>query len=450
MARYMLTRQGQSEELIPETELPLEKDLHDVLTQHPQLLPAEDLGLGSLLVVGRESSLTSGYADLVLVDDHGHVCLAEVKKAGNPDTRQVVAQLLDYAAALWGQSLAEFDQGVVTPYLQSLAENDGLSDLLSHLGDAFDDPESGDERAPQILQRVEQTLETGDFTLVVAAPEIPLGVQRVLEYLNARGQRFYALEVSYFKGPTECFVPRLVVMPAATGPSAASSTPPIDRETFIERLPVHVHGAAAEFLDRAQEMGADITWNTYGPSIRVERDKTKQVAYLETKRLGVTIQPSSDFPEEPFATAARRLIEINVGHAQSWWHTAAWTDMTEAQASNLLAVALDLIADLVPATPWTELQTTRTVSFDRNDHNVWIKSVPKLSDLQGSRLRGELTHAPSRDTATVELVPLKAGAAGWRPRIVSRPAAEIWPPNVYEGQYELRIEAIAAPAEAAS
>lgn len=143
MARYMLTRQGSSEELIPETELPLEKDLHDVLTQHPQLLPAEDLGLSSLVVVGRESSLTSGYADLVLVDHQGHVCLVEVKKAGNPDTRHVVAQLLDYAAALWGQTIAQFDQGVVTPYLKS--GQDGPSDLLAHLGDAFDDPESGEE-----------------------------------------------------------------------------------------------------------------------------------------------------------------------------------------------------------------------------------------------------------------------------------------------------------------
>jgi hypothetical protein len=447
MARYMLTREGLSEELIPETELPLEKDLHDVLTQHPQLLPAEDLGLSSLVVVGRESSLTSGYADLVLVDDQGHVCLVEVKKAGNPDTRHVVAQLLDYAAALWGQTIAQFDQGVVTPYLKS--GQDGPSDLLAHLGDAFDDPESGEERAPQIMQRLEQTLETGDFTLVVAAPEIPLGVQRVLEYLNARGQRFYALEVSYFKGPTE-FVPRLVVMPAATGPSATSSTSPTDRVTFIDQLPVHVQGAAAEFLDRAQEIGADVTWNTYGPSIKVERDKTRQVAYLETKRLGITIQPSGDFPEEPFATAAQRLKTMNVGQPQSWWHTAAWTDMRESQASDVLAVGLDLIADLVPATAWTPLEPTRTVTFDRNDHNLWIKSVPELSDLQGIRLRGELTRLPSSDKATVELVPLKAGAAGWRPRIVTRPAAEIWPRNVYEGQYELRIEAVAADANPSS
>ena len=180
----------------------------------------------------------------------------EVKKSGNPDTRQVVAQLLDYAAALWGQTIAQFDQGVVVPYLSSLGGNETPSDLLSHLGYAFDDPESGDERAPLVIQRLQQTLETGDFTLVVAAPQVPVGVPRVLEYLNARGQRFYALEVSYFEGPAECFVPRLVVMPPVSGPSAAKTTTPIDRETFLDELPDHVQTEVAEFLDSARRRQA--------------------------------------------------------------------------------------------------------------------------------------------------------------------------------------------------
>lgn len=115
MTRFMLMRHGDAEpQLIPETPLPLEKDLHDVLTSHPALLPAEDLGLGRVVVAGRESSLVSGYADLVLVDEHGHLCLVEVKKAGNPDTRQVVAQLLDYAAALWGQRVAGASRAATT------------------------------------------------------------------------------------------------------------------------------------------------------------------------------------------------------------------------------------------------------------------------------------------------------------------------------------------------
>src|SRR3954463_5343045 len=123
MARFVLMRTAGAEpQLIRETALPLEKDLHDVLTRHPELIPAEDLMLGSLAVVGRESGLASGYADLVMIDEHGGVCLVEVKKEGNPDTRRVVAQLLDYAAALWGMSLAEFERDVLHAYLAAADE----------------------------------------------------------------------------------------------------------------------------------------------------------------------------------------------------------------------------------------------------------------------------------------------------------------------------------------
>ena len=75
---------GEEPRLIPERAIPLEKDLHDVLTEHPELIPAEDLQLGRLVVVGRESALASGYADLVCIDQDGDVCLVEVKKEGNP------------------------------------------------------------------------------------------------------------------------------------------------------------------------------------------------------------------------------------------------------------------------------------------------------------------------------------------------------------------------------
>jgi len=43
-----------------------------------------------MVVVGRESGLDSGYADLVLVDRAAQVCLVEVKKEGNLDTRRSV------------------------------------------------------------------------------------------------------------------------------------------------------------------------------------------------------------------------------------------------------------------------------------------------------------------------------------------------------------------------
>jgi hypothetical protein len=392
------------------------------------------------VVAGRESSLVSGYADLVLVDEHGHLCLVEVKKAGNPDTRQVVAQLLDYAAALWGQGIAEFETGVVVPYLATLG-SDAPGSLLDHLAAAFDDDlQGGEDRARSALDRLGQTLETGEFTLVVAAPDIPLGVQRVLEYLNARGQRFFAIEVSYFKGPVECFVPRLVVMPPVSAGTGGGTAPPMEPEVFLAALPDHIREPVEQFIPDAVAAGAEVAWLSYGPSFKVTRDKTRQVAYFETKRYAATIQASGGFPEEPFTEVAQRLAKLGVGAARSWWHIAPWSEMTSDQATEALGILLEGIAALTPEQRFEPVRPARVVSFERNDHNLWTKTAPELGDLHGRRLRGTLRRVATGDSGNVDLVPLKGDAPGWRPRFPQGDVELMWPAGAYEGEYELRIE----------
>src|SRR3954449_3661042 len=123
MSRFVVIRDGtvRSERLVEENAVPTEAALHEVLMRHPELVPATDLGFGRVATVGFEIRLTSGSADLVLLDDEGRVCIVEVKKEGNPDTRRVVAQLLDYAAALWGFTVEDFEQGVLK---RKLGEDD--------------------------------------------------------------------------------------------------------------------------------------------------------------------------------------------------------------------------------------------------------------------------------------------------------------------------------------
>ena len=118
MTRHVLIRRDNGEQLVSESIVPLERNLHDVLTSYPELVPSDDLGMGPAAVIGRESGLQSGYADLVLVDADARLCLVEVKKEGNPDTRRVVAQLIDYAAALWKMNAREFERTVLQPYLR--------------------------------------------------------------------------------------------------------------------------------------------------------------------------------------------------------------------------------------------------------------------------------------------------------------------------------------------
>lgn len=132
------------------------------LTKHPELIPASDIGMGSTVVVGRESGLASGYADLVLVDERGRLCVVEVKNEGNPDTRRVVAQLLDYAASLWGLTVDDFEQRVLHPLLSASGHPAPLPAVAEHVAETS---QPGGDNAGELAEQLAQTLAAGESRL---------------------------------------------------------------------------------------------------------------------------------------------------------------------------------------------------------------------------------------------------------------------------------------------
>lgn len=79
MTRHMLIcGEDEPERVIERATLPTEVELHDALTSHSQLIPGPT-SAGRTLVVGRESGLVSGDADLVLMDDRGRQRIVEAR-----------------------------------------------------------------------------------------------------------------------------------------------------------------------------------------------------------------------------------------------------------------------------------------------------------------------------------------------------------------------------------
>lgn len=423
----------------------MERDLHDVLTANPGLIPSEDLQLGALTVVGRESGLAAGYADLVLVDESGEVCLVEVKKEGNPDTRRVVAQLLDYAAALWNKSLDELERDVLRPYLASSGQ--AATSLGEHLAAAFEDAASEelDDTADERIERLQQNLSTGRFALLVAAPAIPESVQRVLEYLNGQGLRLYALEVSYFRSDgadqVECFVPRVVVAPRVADPARSGTRAPITASAFLDTLPTGFAETVEPLLERLVDAGALIEWKSYGPSVVVVRDKKRQIGSFDGSRFWITVKASGGFPQEPFDEAATTLAALNVGSEtkDGLYRTVPWSTSTPDTAQAALDVLVELAVKLAPSLAWSTINPAVQVAFERNDNNLWVNSAAELEPLLGHHLRGQLRRAESTTAAGVTLLPLKGDQPGWRPVVSGAEAATFWPPNEYQGSYVLEV-----------
>jgi hypothetical protein len=455
VTRFALIRSpGEEPHLVQETPLPKEAQLHEALTTHHELVPAEDLGLGRTAVVGWESGLASGYADLVLVDEYGQLCLVEVKKEGNPDTRRVVAQLLDYAAALWSMTLAEFESSVFEPFrTHRLAGS--TATLAEHLGELVEagdeDGDATDEAPAYDLTALEGTLASGVFKLVVAAPEIPPGVRRALEYLNGQGLRLFGLEVSYFEGPVECFVPRLVVKPTSADESKARRAPaaPLERESLLADLPDEIESFASSLLDECVEVGAQITWKRYGASIEVARGaRARQVASIKPSVMNVAIQPPGRlFPPEPFEEARQALADLAVGSfgEKGYWYKVGFDEADQAALEIVRTTVVQLCGNLVRPMSWEPLAPKLQASFERNDFNVWHRQAPELATHEGAYLRGTLKRSTTGDESPVTLVPLTGGQPGWTPRFSDADdRARVWPHDD-SGNYELRLDEVGTP-----
>ena len=99
---------------------PNEATLHTLVENAPHLLPLA--GTPRLIVLGREVQLGSGRADLLAIEPNGRLSIIEIKLARNAEARRaVIAQVLAYAAYLWGMDAATLEQRYSTSTCMSVA-----------------------------------------------------------------------------------------------------------------------------------------------------------------------------------------------------------------------------------------------------------------------------------------------------------------------------------------
>lgn len=221
--------------------------------------------------------------------------------------------------------------------LRPFLSDDDPRTLREFVRDGFSGADENPDADPEattdiVLRALEQGLATGAVTLVVAAPTIPQGVQRVLEYLNAQGLRLFGVEVSYFKGPAEAFVPRVVVRPSAADPATTpvGGAPPTDAETLLPHVPEQFHEQVRAFLDRAHQCGGEVQWTNYGLRMRATGSK-KVLITLDNAHVYVALVRSRSFSAEPFDVARAALDNTGVGSAKKEWYSAAWSKLSSNQ-----------------------------------------------------------------------------------------------------------------------
>jgi hypothetical protein len=274
--RVLVERDGSTFDLV-EVPAPNEHHLQEIMKAQPQLIPADDLGFDDdLLVVGRETSLASGFIDLLCIASTGDIVLIEFKTGPqNPDFRHALAQLIDYGSDLWRLSVEEFDRGVVQRYLSSgRAEESqrGHASLVDAVASSGWNLE--EEQTESLFGRLGEVLATGDFTYVVAAQRFTTAMQASLEYLNAtmRFSRFYLVEIVQMKGAELVAHAAQVVSAPPKRPSSSAGTPSgqADEAAFLAAIAdERYRDAMRDLLASCTSLGIEVKWRSQGASLRI-------------------------------------------------------------------------------------------------------------------------------------------------------------------------------------
>lgn len=277
MARkIMVRREGESRLLLTEVLADDEAQLQEIVKENPDLLPVDEFGMtGPLMVVGRETTLPSGYVDLVCLSRDGDLLLVEFKTGPqNSDFRHVLAQLLDYGSHLWQMSYEEFESTVANRYFSSSRCQDDRLQKKASLDEAARAIwlDLSEEEMALFRERLTQQLNTGGFHYVVVAQRFTTTMERTVEYLNATmpDARFYAVELVRFAADTiSAFESRTVLKPELQS-SGSGQVPPKNKVQFLEQIEDDTYRSTLrELLEVCSGLGLRFSWGTAGTSIRV-------------------------------------------------------------------------------------------------------------------------------------------------------------------------------------
>ncbi|MFW6041248.1 MAG: hypothetical protein ACOC85_05375 [Thermoplasmatota archaeon] len=180
---------------INESKFKAESKLQEYIYDSPEVLPIEEIEDDiPFIIAAREVPTNSGPIDAVGLDKNGNIYVIETKLYRNSDKRKVMAQVMDYGAALWKHTddFSEFIMDLRNRYRDKFDEE--LDDELISLFDI--DEEDMDE----YLDDVKQNLDDGKFRFVILMDHVSSRLKDLILFMNQNSMfDVYAVELEHYK-----------------------------------------------------------------------------------------------------------------------------------------------------------------------------------------------------------------------------------------------------------
>jgi len=158
-----------------------ERYLQEILDRNPEILPVDEFerDFGPIVSVGREIN----GIDNLFVSPTGHITLVETKLWRNPQaTREVVAQVLDYASRLTKLSYEDFEDLCRSALVPAPLADSSLYELVATRFPEEIPPE------PQFHDELSKSLRNGRFLLLIVGDGIRENLQDILRVVHSQPQ----------------------------------------------------------------------------------------------------------------------------------------------------------------------------------------------------------------------------------------------------------------------
>jgi len=224
----IISKNGANAVKVEKSEFEKEDYLQQYIYENPESIPLyeikEDI---RLLILAREFPTNSGPIDAIGVDKYGDLYVVETKLFRNADKRTVVAQALDYGAALWKHA-RDFNE--FTAILNNSTQKYFKLGLNEKIEEFFGI--TPDETA-ELLETVKRNLDDGVLRFVVLMDKMDDRLRDLILYVNQNSQfDIYAVEFEYYKHDTfEIIIPKIFGTEVKKDISVSSSS---SRRTWNE------------------------------------------------------------------------------------------------------------------------------------------------------------------------------------------------------------------------
>ncbi len=202
----IISTNGKKAVRVEKSDFEKEDRMQQYIHENPESIPLCDVKEDThLLILAREFPTNSGPIDALAVDRFGELYINETKLFRNADKRYVVAQVLDYGAALWKHA-TNFDD--FTSILNSHCQSTFKCRAAERIKQYFS---LSDDEVAALLEKVRQNLNDGSFHFVILMDKLDDRLKNLILYVNQNSQfDIYAVELEYYKFETqEIIIPRI-------------------------------------------------------------------------------------------------------------------------------------------------------------------------------------------------------------------------------------------------